>query len=1048
MAHSVADPLTRLAPAEGYAGCVPPSPLSGRGKKDRHLKATRTLTCLGISLWLAAAVANAQTGKLPDLIAQHDAQLAAARAAGRSRDTVVELNILASLYRQSGQAQKALDYCNQALTIEQNAGFRTGAAISKDILGRIYTDMGQEEAALKIFNEIVPFWQSEQNQRRAERFGEGARFKRGEASTLSNLGRVYNNLGQKDKALEYLNQSLPLWREAGNRSGEAETLDSIGRAYADMGQGAKSLEYFQHALELFGQEGEIGGAGLVLCNLGKAYADLGQKQKALDSYNRALEDFRQVGNRQGEANALNYLGRFYADFGQADKALAYLNQALPIWREVGTPAGIALALNDIGRVYTNLHEGNKALDYYNQALPLWRETGNRRGEAVTLSNLGRTYSQLGERGKALENDSAAIPLWRQVNDRRGEAFGLALVGKAYYDLGQLENASRSELAALSLAKEAGDPDLVGAIESALMVGLRDEHQPEAAILFGLAAVNSYQEIRRNIAPLDKALQEGFAQVRSSAYHLLAELLVQADRLPEAEEVLDLLKEQELKEVVRGTMNDEQSKLAPLKLTTAQQAVENELSAPEKKALGLTDLTAEFVALQAKSNRTPDEDARLKTLETQIEAGNSEISEFFRKTLYPQLARTSGAQDANALVGREKSELSRLQNTLAGLGPHVLGVRLLLGQEHAYAMVITAHARKKFELNATPAELRSKVLEVRDDLRRPASAPKPHLAELYDMVAAPLEEEFRALEQGGNGSAPIILWSLDGVLRYLPMSALYDGRRYLVERFENVLFTPESYGHMIAGSPVNAAGRHVLAMGLSKSYGGLPPLPGVLPELEAVVRDPIVPASHGPMEGKLLSNEQFTLAALKAELGAGHSVPVVHIASHFVADADASDEPYLMLGGENAGTTDGFALTLSRLEDSAISFHGTELLTLSACSTAKGDAAKDGLEMDSLGMVAQQKDAQSVVATLWDVSDASTSRLMGDFYARWVKRPAEGKAEALRQAQLAFLRGPAELTSSGGERGVQAVPESSPSEPSTGYSHPFYWAPFVLIGNYR
>jgi CHAT domain-containing protein len=198
----------------------------------------------------------------------------------------------------------------------------------------------------------------------------------------------------------------------------------------------------------------------------------------------------------------------------------------------------------------------------------------------------------------------------------------------------------------------------------------------------------------------------------------------------------------------------------------------------------------------------------------------------------------------------------------------------------------------------------------------------------------------------------------------------------------------------------------------------------------------------------LPNEQFTLAALKAELGAGKSVPVVHIASHFVVETGSDAEPYLMLGGENAGTAEGYALTLSKMEDSTIAFHGTRLLTLSACSTAKGDAAKNGLEMDSLGMIAQQKDAEAVLATLWDVSDASTSQLMRDFYARWVKDPADGKAEALRQAQIAVLRGSAASPGSGSDRGVIAVQEPASAAHDAGYSHPFYWAPFVLIGNFQ
>ena len=244
-----------------------------------------------------------------------------------------------------------------------------------------------------------------------------------------------------------------------------------------------------------------------------------------------------------------------------------------------------------------------------------------------------------------------------------------------------------------------------------------------------------------------------------------------------------------------------------------------------------------------------------------------------------------------------------------------------------------------------------------------------------MVIAPLADELKTIEQipaganAGKNNVPTLLWSLDGVLRYLPMSALYDGHHYLLERFNNVLFTPASYGHM--GAPVNpsSARLRVLAMGLSKSFGGLPALPGVMPELEAVVHDPAMPKSHGPMEGKLLPNEQFTLAALKSELGSGKTFPVVHIASHFIEDAAGGEEPYLMLGGENAGDEKGFALTLSTLEDSTITFHGTELLTLSACSTAKGDAKKDGQEMDSLGMIAQQKDAGAVLATLWDVNEA-------------------------------------------------------------------------------
>ena len=155
----------------------------------------------------------------------------------------------------------------------------------------------------------------------------------------------------------------------------------------------------------------------------------------------------------------------------------------------------------------------------------------------------------------------------------------------------------------------------------------------------------------------------------------------------------------------------------------------------------------------------------------------------------------------------------------------------------------------------------------------------------------------------------------------------------------------------------------------------------------------------------------------------------------------------MMGGDNDRQTrtdsSGIFPTWRTLRSP---FTGTRLLTLSACSTAKDYKSRNGLEMDSLGMVAQQKDAEAVLATLWDVNDASTSHIMSDFYDRWVKNPAAGKAEALRQAQLAFLHGSA--AAPGGKTGAALNRRRLSTNAGLGYAHPYYWAPFVLIGNYQ
>ena len=876
-----------------------------------------------------------------------------------------------------------------------------------------------------------------------------ARSRKDEGLQLYALGGLYSKAGNNQKALDCYQQALPIARQFGDRRAEGLTLFNIGAAYDALGRKQDALEPYGQALAIAREQHDRVAEGITLNNLGLLNEALGKKQGALEDYNGALPIAREAGDRRAEALTLNNIGLIYDALGQRQQALDYYNQALPIFRAARDRQGEAVTLTNIGLVYWRGVPGlppaqsfQKALDYDMQALPIEREVNDRRNEAATLNNIGRVYSSVGKKQDALKYYFQALPIERVVGDPRLEAATMGSLGALYYDLGQKEIALSYGMASLSLAKTAGDPDLQGKIDSGLMGYFRDQQRPEVAIFFGKAAVNFYQQIRQNISGLDKNIQDSFTQTRSATYRELAELLVQTDRLGEAEQVLDLLKEQELKEVVRGAADDPATKAQPLKLTAAQQRAETELATPEKAAEAFTGLSLEYGELLAKQNRTPAEDARMNSLDASIEKGNADVATFFKSTLYPELAAKASAQNANALLAEEKSDVSRLQNTLAELGPDVMGIRLLLGDAHAYAIVVTAHTREKFELKATPAQLRSKVLQVRSELLAPSSDPKPHLTELYGMVVAPFEADLTALEKNVEKDAsqnrvPTLLWSIDGVLRYLPMAALFDGQHYMLERFNNVLFTPESYGHMAAPRDANGAPPHVLAMGLSKSFGGLAPLSGVLPELESVVHDPAVPASHGPMEGKLLPDEKFTFAALKTQLGAGTTFPVVHIASHFVLEYGSGDEPYLMLGGNSTSQPQGYQLTLSELEASTISFRGTHLLTLSACSTARGDVATDGMEMDSLGMVAQQKDAEAVMATLWDVNDSSTSQLMSDFYSKWVKDPTSGKGSALRLAQLALLRGSAQ----------PAGTAASSAHPAA-YSHPFYWAPFVLIGNFQ
>ena len=126
-----------------------------------------------------------------------------------------------------------------------------------------------------------------------------------------------------------------------------------------------------------------------------------------------------------------------------------------------------------------------------------------------------------------------------------------------------------------------------------MVDFRAQARRKEAIFFGTEAVNAYQKLRRNISYLDPELQAGFAKSKSAAYRILAELLVEDDRLGAAEQVLDLLKEQELREVVRGVADSATAKVQPVALTSAEQKAEGGLALAEDSSVALMDVSIEY-----------------------------------------------------------------------------------------------------------------------------------------------------------------------------------------------------------------------------------------------------------------------------------------------------------------------------------------------------------------------------------------------------------------------------------------------------------------------
>jgi CHAT domain-containing protein len=270
---------------------------------------------------------------------------------------------------------------------------------------------------------------------------------------------------------------------------------------------------------------------------------------------------------------------------------------------------------------------------------------------------------------------------------------------------------------------------------------------------------------------------------------------------------------------------------------------------------------------------------------------------------------------------------------------------------------------------------------------------PHARKLYDWLIRPFEDDLNAMK------ADTLVFVPDGPLRTVPMAALHDGDRFLVDRYR-IAITPGL--NLTDPRPVDREQAKMLSMGLTQAVQGFPGLPYVSDELKSIKE------LYG---GEQLVNEQFRLTNLEKSLKK-QPFSIVHVASHGQFGGTAGDT--FLLAFDERLTMDRFGeyIGLFKFREEPL-----DLLTLSACETAAGD------DRAALGLagVAVRAGARSALATLWHVNDPATNELIVEFY-RQLRKPSSTRAAALQAAQRKLQ---------GDQR----------------YDHPGYWAPFLLINNW-
>jgi CHAT domain-containing protein len=382
------------------------------------------------------------------------------------------------------------------------------------------------------------------------------------------------------------------------------------------------------------------------------------------------------------------------------------------------------------------------------------------------------------------------------------------------------------------------------------------------------------------------------------------------------------------------------------------------------------------------------------LTPQIMKGNKEVEQRNLKKAREvieslQLAELDNYFKEACLTARPQ-QIDQIDSQAAVIYPIILSERLEVivsipnqPLHHYTAAISEQDAEKIFE-------------KMRHSMRRTSlEKERLHIAQkVYDLVIKPAEEDFT------KNNIKTLAFVLDGAMKNIPMAALYDGQHYLVEKYSLAL-TPGL--QLLAPRPLEKNQLKVLVGGLSESRQGFISLPGVETEVKEIKSE---------ISSQILLNQTFTGKQLQKKISST-SFPIVHLATHGQFSSHPEDT-FIVTWDNRIDVKQLGELLQSREQENR---RPIELLVLSACQTADGD------KRAALGLagVAVKSGARSTVASLWPVDDQSTSLLMLEFYSK-LNQPQFTKAKALQNAQLALMKQP-------------------------NFKHPYYWAPFVMVGNW-
>ena len=805
----------------------------------------------------------------------------------------------------------------------------------------------------------------------------------------------------------------------------------LGRSMKTATAFKQAAEQYQQAISLWKEVGDWVGECVTLRYLGGLQSDFGKFQDALDIHRRSLVIAKELNSQELIAMTTAELADVYWRMGQSDQALDMYQQSLIAFKAQGDKASQSAVINNIGNLLGDKGDNEKALEYYRQAYQFETETGDIHNRAVDLSNIANTLGKLGRYEESLESFKQALELRRGGEDASGIAMTLGAMASMQYDMGHYESALDSYQQSLAIFREVGNRigqqrALTGTAKTLMSLNRVDEAQQSFQGAIDLAELMRMElidpEHRSSVASKYTVLYKQYVELLMKRNKLMPSggfdaAAFEVNERSRARTILELLEESRVN----------LRKDADLKLLEDEKRIGDQITSQTR------------LLESARRSKSPDVVQRQTQLDNLL-AQRREIEEKIRTTSpqYASITRPDpvSVKELQALLDDDTALLeidlgSSGQGYMWLVEKHKLSTFLLSNSHEleneakAYYEAVSApgvHVRfesaqeRKGRIQKAHEEERESAAVISEALLRPilpslkehkvlivaegalqyvpfAALPIPGTTQLmvshYEVVELPSASVLKELRSKRNAS-PV----------YRPIAVFADP---VFDANDPRVSDKPSKSGPDAGVNVAAASRSAEPEGISRVSNS---------RLEAMaIKRLVSKKDFSEFSGFAATREQATQPEMSR-------FRTVHFATHGFVNIQHEELSGIVLSlvAPNGKPVDGFLQTHDVFDLNL----PAELVVLSGCKTGLGrESNSEGLVGITRGFM--YAGTSRVLVSLWDVDDAATAALMAEFYRGLLGPQKLPPAAALQRAQLK----------------LRAQPR---------WSHPYYWAGFVLQGD--